>query len=136
MRLVLVSLVCVAGLAACNNPTDVAEEKMEQQAEATAVAAGSAPAALGLTELQLLDAELIEPANTEIGDVVKLERDTAGNVVRLLVEIEDSNPDRFVYVPVSELKPVVRGTDTDLQTTMTIDDLKAMPEVKIPPSNP
>lgn len=133
MRLVLVSLACVAGLAACNNSTDVAEDRIEREAETSAVAAGSAPAALGLTELQLLDAELIGPANTEIGDVVKLERDSAGNIDRLLVEIEDSNPDRFVHVPVSGLKPLVRGTDTDLQTTMTIEDLKALPEVKIAP---
>lgn len=136
MRLTLVSLVCVAGLTACNNSADVAEEKIEQQAETSAIAAGSAPAALGLTELQLLDAEVIGPANTEIGDVVKLERDAAGNVDRLLVEIEDSNPDRFVHVPVNDLKPVVRGTDTDLQTTMTIEDLKALPEVKIAPPKP
>lgn len=132
MRLSMISLVCVAALAGCNNSSDVAEEKVEREAEAKATAAGHAEAALGLSEVQLLDSELIGPGNIEVGDVIKLERDRTGKVDRLLVEIEDSNPDRFVHVPVSDLKPMLRGTDTDLQTTKTLADLKALPEVKIP----
>lgn len=131
MRIGTLALIGLAALAGCNSPDKAAEEKMERDAESQAIAAGPTEAALGLSEVQLLDAELVGPGNVELGDVVRIERDASGNVDRLLVEIEDSNPDRFVHVPIAGLKPIVRGTDTDLQTTMTAADLKALPEVKI-----
>jgi hypothetical protein len=59
-------------------------------------------------------------------------RDESGKVDRLLVEVEDSNPDRNVHIPVAGLKTAVRGTDTDLSTTMTKQQLAALPEVKLP----
>ena len=106
---------------------------MEQAAEKSAAAAGPAQVALGLSEAQLLEADVIGPGNTEVGDVARIERNAAGEVDRLLIEIEDSNPDRFVHVPVSGLKPITRGNDTDLQTTMTLEALGALPEVKLTP---
>ena len=52
-------------LAACNNSsTDIAEDQVEDAAEATAAAAGPTPAALGLTETQLLDADLLGTGGT------------------------------------------------------------------------
>src|SRR3990167_1079197 len=53
-------------------------------------------------------------------------------VDRLLVELEGVGPDRYVHVPVQGLKPIVRGGDTDLETSMTKADLDALPEVKLP----
>ena len=94
--------------------------------------AGSVPAALGLTETQLLDAELVGADGQELGDVAQVLRDASNKVDRLLVEIEDSNPDRYVHVPITGLKTVVRGDDTDLQTTMTKAELAGLPEVKLP----
>lgn len=132
MRTGIIALIGMASLAGCNNATDAAEAKLEREAEQQAIAAGPTEVALGLSEVQLLDAELVGPGNIELADVVKVERDASGKADRLLVEIEDSNPDRFVHVPVAGLKPIVRGTDTDLETTMTAADLKALPEVKIP----
>lgn len=69
---------------------------------------------------------------TELGDVAAVIKDAGGKVNRLLVEIEDSHPDRFVHVPVAGLKTLVRGDDTDLSTPMTKAELAALPEVKLP----
>jgi hypothetical protein len=120
-------------LAACNNSsTDVAEDQVEDAAEATAAAAGPTPAALGLTETQLLDADLLGTGGTELGDIVTLLRMPDGTVDRLLVEIEGSDPDRFVEVPVQGLVVLTRGDDTDLVTTRTAADLAAMPAATLP----
>lgn len=130
MKKLLIPLACTTVLlSACGN--DSPEDRVEDQAEASAAAAGSAIAALGLTEAQLLDAELIGTDNTELGDVTRIERGADGTVERLLIEIEDSDPDRFVHVPIAGLTPVTRGDDTDLQTTMTRADLEALPEVSL-----
>lgn len=128
-------LVCLAGaaalLAGCNNANEVAEDRMERAADLSAAQAGPAEAALGLTEAQLLDAELIGPNQVELGDVASVVRGADGKVERLLVEIEDSNPDRFVHVPIEGLTPIRRGDDTDLSTTMTMQELQALPAVDL-----
>jgi hypothetical protein len=124
-------------LAACDerdNAADIASDKMEAAAEASAIAAGPAVAALGLTEAQLLDADLRDRNGVELGDVAQVLRGADGKVDRLLIEIEDSNPDRFVHVPISGLATVVRGAETDLSTTMTKEQLAALPAVKLPAS--
>lgn len=133
MRLGVITAGFLLALAGCGDAQDAAEDKMERTAEAQATEAGAAQAALGLTELQLLDADLIGPNNVELGDVARVDRDAAGKVDRLLIEIEDSNPDRFVQIPVDGLKPVIRGKNTDLQTTRTAAELQALPEVKLAP---
>ncbi|AKH41374.1 hypothetical protein FHS61_001861 [Altererythrobacter atlanticus] len=118
----------LAALAACESEAerqlDAAEDRMEQQAESSAAASGDTVVALGLTERQLLDADLVAEDGTELGDVEQIRRDAAGEVSGLLVEIEDSNPDRFVVVPVDGLT-VREGmmNDADLQTSMTRQDL-------------
>src|SRR5690606_12504340 len=118
-------------LSACNDRNDAAEDKMEAAAEQSALAVGNAEAALGLTEAQLLDAELLGPNNVELGDVVSVVRGANGQVEQLLIEIEDSNPDRFDRVPITDLSPVRRGDDTDLSTTMTAEQLSALPDAPI-----
>jgi hypothetical protein len=119
-------------LAACESDaeqqSDAMEDQIEQQAEASAAAAGSAEAALGLTEAQLLDADLVTADGTDLGDVEQVRRDASGAVQGLLVEVEDSNPDRFVLVPLDGLTTRANGDDTDLQTTMAAQDLAAMPD--------
>ena len=132
MRPPLLLLASAALVGACSDRNDAAEDKLERSAENSAAAAGPAPAALGLSEAQLLDAELVGAGGIELGDVAQVLRGADGRVDRLLVEIEDSNPDRYVHVPIAGLKPVVRGTDTDLSTTMTKAQLAALPEVKLP----
>ena len=132
MRSGTAALACAVALAGCNNKADVAEDKMEHAAKAQAQAAGSEEAALGLTEMQLLKADLRGIGGVELGDVVKIDRDGTGAVTRLLIEIEDSNPDRFVYIPITGLSTIARGDDTDLETSMTRAELDALPDVKLP----
>ena len=119
-------------LAACSDTNEVAEEKLERSAETSVAVAGAVPAALGLTEAQLLDADLVGPDGKELGDIAKVVRGADNKVERLLVEIDGTNPDRYVHVPITGLKTMVRGDDTDLQTTMNKTDLMSLPEIRLP----
>lgn len=114
-------------LAACNSAQERAEDQREDAAEASAAASGSAIAALGLTEAQLLEADLVDASNRELGDIEGVVRGSGGQVERLLVELEGATPARIVQVPVADLKPVKQGTDTDLSTTLTAEQLAALP---------
>lgn len=128
----LALLVPAAILAACGQSRqDAAEDRVERAAEPSAAASGAAAVALGLTEAQLIDADLIGPGNVELGDVTSVARGPDGQVDRLLIEIEDSNPDRFVYVPITGLAVITRGADRDLSTTMTREALGALPDAQI-----
>lgn len=124
-------------LAACDSEAEqraeLTEDRIEQQAEQSAATAGDQIAALGLTERQLLDAELVAPDGTELGDVEQVRRDVTGAVTGLLVEIEDSEPDRYVEVPLDGLSVTEGGvlSDTNLQTKMTAQELAAMPDAAI-----
>src|SRR5690606_9435142 len=119
-------------VAACSDKNDAAEERLERAAETSATVAGPTPAALGLSEAQLLDADIVGSDGREVGEVAQVLRDASGMVERLLVELEGPG-DRYVHVPILGLTPVVRGTDTDLQMAMTKARLDALPEVKLPP---
>lgn len=130
-RLLILTAPLIA-LTGCSDANEKAEDRMEREAEASASAAGPAEAALGLSEAQLLEADLRDQSGMELGDVVQVVRGADGKVDRLLVEIEDSNPDRFVHIPIAGLKPTVRGTDTDLTTTMTTAAIDALPAVTLP----
>lgn len=115
-------------LAACNEATDMAQDQTNQAAPAPAAVNGPAEGVAGLSDAILLDADLRGPDNADLGDVVSLARDANDEVDRLLVEIDDTNPDRFVYVPVSGLRVVGRGDDTDVATDMSRDELTALPD--------
>lgn len=115
-------------LAACEDKADEPEDRIEAAAEASAAAAGTEPVALGMSEAQLIEADLVDPGRAELGSVEGVVRNAAGDVDRLLIEIEDSNADRFVQIPVEGLTTVVIGDDTDLSTTMTRAELAALPE--------
>lgn len=131
LRFLVLATYSAAVLAACDK-NEAAEDKLERAAETSATVAGPLPAALGLSEAQLLDADLVGADGKELGDVSQVLRDADDKVDRLLVELDGIGPDRYVHVPVQGLKVVVRGTDTDLATSMTKADLMALPEVKLP----
>ncbi|MHA4835668.1 PRC-barrel domain containing protein [Sphingopyxis sp. MSC1_008] len=131
MRIFILATCSAALLAACNDKNEVAEDKLERAAETSATVAGPLPAALGLSEAQLLEADIVGADGKELGDVSQVLRGADDKVDRLLVELDGIGPDRYVHVPVQGLKPVVRGTDTDLETSMTKADLAALPEVKL-----
>lgn len=132
MRTLLLLAYSVTMLAACSNKNEAAEDKLERAAETGATVAGPLPAALGLTEAQLLDADLVGADGKDLGDVEQVLRDSDNKVDRLLVELDGIGPDRYVHVPITGLKRVVNGNDTDLATPLTKADLAALPEVKLP----
>lgn len=131
---------CALALAACESEADrradASEDRVEQQAQASAETAGDAIAALGLTERRLLDADLVSADGTELGDIERIRRGTDNMIEGLLVEIEDSNPDRYVVVPLTGLTTRTSGDDTDLQTTMTRAQLGALPDAKLGAGDP
>lgn len=133
MKTMLVALGATALLCGCSdNANEAAAERVEEAAETNAAAAGPAPVALGLSEAQLIEADLLGPGNVELGDLTSLVRGPSGAVESLLVEVEDSNPDRFVQVPISGLTVVQRGNDQDLSTTMTKAQFDRLPEARLP----
>ena len=136
-RYAILPLACAA-LAACDSQAereeDAIEDRVEQQAEASAVAAGGAIAALGFTEAQLLDAEIVAADGTDLGDVEQVRRSSGGAVDGLLIEVEDSNPDRYVVVPLDGLTTRAAGDDIDLQATMTAADIEALPDAEMTPA--
>ncbi|MET0246346.1 MAG: PRC-barrel domain containing protein [Sphingomonas sp.] len=133
MNKILIALAPMVLVAGCGETAnEAAADRVEDAAEANAAAAGPAPVALGLSEAQLLDANLVGANNVELGDVNSLVRGPSGAVEALVVEVEDSNPERHVRVPISGLTVVTRGTDTDLSTTMTKEQVAALPEATLP----
>ncbi len=126
-------LVCALG--ACQSQAerqaDATEDRIEQQAQTSAVAAGSAIAALGLSEAQLLDADLVTASGADLGDIKQVRRAASGAVDGLLIEIDDSNPDRYVMIPLAGLTARPDGDDIDVQTTMTAQDLAALPDATL-----
>ncbi len=127
MRALLTLVAPAILLAACSDKNEAAEDRLERAAETSATVAGPVPAALGLSEAQLLDADLVGADGKDLGDVAQVVRGADGKVERLLVELDGIGPDRYVHVPITGLKTVVRGDDTDLQTSMTKADLDAVP---------
>ena len=135
MNKLLIGLMCLAGaLTACGDANDRAEDQREAQAEANAIAAGAAVAALGLTEMQLLDADIVDGANAEIGDVAGVIRGANGQVERLLVEIEDSNPDRFGAraAEASTYEWVMRQLGMGPQPCRALEDRRSRPNRAAP----
>ncbi|WP_370179997.1 PRC-barrel domain containing protein [Alteriqipengyuania sp.] len=118
-------------LSACNDQDDQVEDRIETQAEQSARASGDAPVALGLTERQLLDADILASDGTELGDVEAVTKDADGNATELLIEVENSNPDRYVTTPIDGLTVTTRGNDTDLSSDMTMDDIGALPDASL-----
>lgn len=128
MKKLLIAAICSGALlSACGNDT-AHDDKFEDAAEARAAAAGPAVAALGLSEAQLLEADLFDAAGHELGDVEDLVRGNDGRVERLLIEIEDSNPDRYVQLPVAGIKTVTRGGETNLVANATKAQLAKLPD--------
>ncbi|WP_435203917.1 PRC-barrel domain-containing protein [Qipengyuania sp. 902] len=118
-------------LSACNDQEDQVEDRIEEQAEQSAQESGDTPVALGLTERQLLDAEVLAADGTELGGVEALTKDADGNATELLIEVEDSDPDRYVEIPIDRLTVTTRGNDTDLSSEMTMEDISSLPDAQI-----
>ena len=99
---------------------------------AAAQPAPAKPVALGLTRLQLEDADLVDLNGREIGEVERLVIDRNGAVVGLLVEIDqnDPKPDHIVRIPLTGLAAVPDPDDKgefDVQTRQGVAELLTLP---------
>lgn len=95
-----------------------------------AVPSASGPGtAFGLTTRQLEDADLIDATGRDLGDVERVETDASGEVVAVIVEVDDTSPDRYVRMPITRLTAVADGDDWDLRAATTREELMALPQV-------
>lgn len=123
-----VLLLAACGESAEEREADRMEDRIETQADADMTAAGTGEVALGMTEAQLLDADLVDADGTDLGDVELVSRDAANTVTGLVIELSDTDPDRYVEIPMDGLTTRMDGDDTDVQTAMTAQDLTALPD--------
>ena len=98
--------------------------------------AAAQPVALGLTRLQIEDADLVDLKGREIGEVERLVVDAGGKVTHLIVEIDrnDPQPDHVVQIPLTGLAAVPDPDDRgefDVQTRQGVDEFLAMPAVAL-----
>ncbi|CAN7429788.1 hypothetical protein LJR164_002755 [Phenylobacterium sp. LjRoot164] len=102
---------------------------------APAAYAQTAPGPLGLTAEQLDDADLLDPQGREIGEVENVMLGPKGDVVAVVVEIDQRSPkpDRRVQVELASLQAVPDPTDPgefNVQSSLTRDQLLALPEAR------
>lgn len=103
---------------------------------AVAQPAPAKPVALGLTRLQLEDADLLDANGREIGEVERLVMDRNGAVIALIVEVDqnDPTPDHIVQIPLTGLVAVPNADDKgefDVQTSQSVADLLALPATTV-----
>lgn len=126
-------------LAACSQEAPQAPAGAEIAANgAVSVPAATPPAlpsatgpgtAFGLTTRQIEDADLVDASGAALGNVERVVTDASGTITALVVELDDTDPDRLVQLPVTGLTAIADGEDWNLRTTATRDQLVAMPAV-------
>ncbi|MBB5746091.1 PRC-barrel domain-containing protein [Brevundimonas variabilis] len=121
------------GLAACDNTTDDVVQAPAPGAAPVAVsdiqaqtAQTTAALAFGMTRAELEDADVLSPANTDLGDVETLVLNANGDVESIVVELEGPG-DREVVVPIAQFSSISQGNDKDLTTTLSATELAALP---------
>jgi hypothetical protein len=122
------ALISACGETPAEQEAERVEDRIETQADQSAAASGTEVAALGMTEAQLLDADLVAADGGDLGDIELVRRGADGAVSGLVVELEDTDPDRWVEVPIDGLTARADGDNRDVQTGMTAADLAALPD--------
>jgi sporulation protein YlmC with PRC-barrel domain len=130
-RSLILAAAVAALLAACSEqkkePAPVAEPAAAPSpAAATAGLTRDEPMALGLTVAQLEDADLLSTNGSDLGDVERVDVDSAGKVTGLIVAPTGPG-ERWVRLPLTGLTVKADGDDHDLVTTMTREEVKALP---------
>ncbi|WP_423605024.1 hypothetical protein [Sphingomonas sp. MS122] len=135
-------LALLLGLAACSDdpPEPPAGTELTSNGAIVAPAPVLTPKALpsasgpgtafGLTTRQIEDAGLVDVRGTDLGDVHRVETDASGNIVDVVIEIDDTDPDRFVRLPLARLTAVADGDGWDLRAATSRDELIALPQVE------
>lgn len=125
------ALIAACGETPAEQEADRMEDQVEMEADQNAYAASNEEAALGMTEEELLDADLVTADGTDLGDIEAVRRDADGAVTGLVIELEDTDPDRWVEVPMDGLTTRPDGDDMDVQTGMSAEDLSALPDAEM-----
>lgn len=119
-------------LAACSEqkkePAPVAEPAVvaPTPAAATAGVTRNEPMALGLTAAQFEDADLMSATGVDLGDVERVDVDSMGKATGLI--IAPTGPgERWVRLPLTGLTIKADGDDHDVITTLTLEEVKALP---------
>ncbi|MFK0298559.1 PRC-barrel domain-containing protein [Brevundimonas sp. NPDC090276] len=130
-RSLILAAALAALLAACSEqkkePAPVAEPAAAPTpAAATAGLTRDEPMALGLTVAQLEDADLLSANGSDLGDVERVDVDSAGKVTGLIVAPTGPG-ERWVRLPLTGLTIKADGDDHDVVTSMTWEEVKALP---------
>lgn len=86
--------------------------------------------AFGLTTRQIEEADLVDAGGRDLGDVHRVETDASGNIDAVIIGIADTDPDRFVRVPLTRLTAVADGDEWDLRALTSRAELIALPQVE------
>ncbi|MHC3127208.1 hypothetical protein OB03_07840 [Brevundimonas sp. GN22] len=127
-------------LGACDNRTDdvvrapapdMAPERVTR--EEAKVATGEAALALGMTRKALEDADIVNAAGQDLGDVESLVTNATGTATHLVVELEGPS-DTEVLLPLAQVEAEKRtdGRSPNLVTRLTAAELAALPRYNPP----
>ncbi|WP_447727141.1 PRC-barrel domain-containing protein [Sphingomonas koreensis] len=86
--------------------------------------------AFGLTTKQIEDADLVDVTGKDLGDIHRVETDASGNIDAVIVEIDGTDPERFVWLPLTRLTAVADGDDWNLRAATSRAELIALPQVE------
>ena len=130
------NIVCAVGAVAllagaCSEPEDTTTVPADETTAGDAMTPTDDDMAggmtLGMTNAQLEDADVVSADGTDLGDVERVVTDDSGQVTGLAVEVEGAAEGEYVLLPIAGLTTRADGMDNDVQTTMTIEDLRALP---------
>jgi len=85
------------------------------------------PTALGLTVAELDEADIVDANGKDLADVERVVIGPDGQVSQLVIEVDGTEPDLYVTMPLDGLVVVQNGASKDLRTNLTIEQLKALP---------
>ncbi|MBB3034958.1 PRC-barrel domain containing protein [Alteriqipengyuania lutimaris] len=125
------TILAACGDTAAEQEAEQTEDAIEAQAAAD-VADAPAEEILGVTEKQLLDADLVDADGNELGEIKLVERNAMRTVTGLLVELEDS--DRYVTVKLSDVTPRPDGDDFELESSLSAGQLASLPDAEFVPN--
>lgn len=86
--------------------------------------------AFGLTMKQIEGADLVDVSGKDLGDIHRVETDASGNIDAVIVEIADTDPDRFVRLPLTRLTAIADGDGWNLRGATSRAELIALPQVE------
>ncbi|MBD59955.1 MAG: hypothetical protein CL808_07540 [Citromicrobium sp.] len=126
------TILAACGDSAAEQEAERTEDAIEAQAAADAAEAAPEEEILGMTEAQLLEADLVDADGNELGDIALVERNAMRTVTGLLVELEG---DRYVTLRLRDVSPRPDGDEVDVQTTLSSGQLAKLPDADIDPTS-